>query len=127
MSLAKPMFQSAAVTIACTDLPRSIQFYEKILGAVVEPGDGYGCRWYKLGTLSINLLPNAIEPSPARMPNHPMAMLWLVTENLGAVAQWFTESEVNVLQPSDGQFMMISDPDGVIIEVWQADEEEVRA
>jgi hypothetical protein len=74
MAIAEATFQATAVTFACTDLARTVRFYGKILGAVPEPGDGYGCRWYKLGSLSISLMHNAIEPSPARMPAHPMAV-----------------------------------------------------
>lgn len=118
---AKATFRATAVTIACTDIARTTRFYEEVLGAVLEPGDGYGCRWYKLGQMSLSIMPNASEPSPSRMPSHPMAMLWLETDNLAAAVSRFTEFGVRILQPSDGQFMMVSDPDGIIIEVWQSE------
>ena len=70
--------------------------------------------------MSISIMPNATEPSPARMPSHPMAMLWIETDDLAAAARRFTEFGVQILQPSDGQFMMVADPDGIIIEVWQS-------
>jgi catechol 2,3-dioxygenase-like lactoylglutathione lyase family enzyme len=119
----KTSFQVAAVTIACTDLARSVKFYETVLGAVRQPGDGYGCPWFKLGPISISLLPNAVEASPAKFPDHPMAMLWLETDDLAAAVRRFARSGITVLQPSDGQFMMITDPDGIVIEVWQAESE----
>ncbi len=115
------MFRATAVTIACTDLARSVRFYEGVLGASPEAGDGYGCRWYTLGPLFLSLMPNATIPSPARMPEHPMALLWLETDDLPAAARRFAESGVEVLQLSDGQFMMVADPDGIVIEVWQAE------
>jgi catechol 2,3-dioxygenase-like lactoylglutathione lyase family enzyme len=118
----KQSLRAVAVTVACTDLARSVKFYEQILGAVREPGDGYGCPWFKLGPISISLLHNATEASPARFPDHPMAMLWLEADDLAAVASRFARFGVKVLQPSDGQSMIVSDPDGIIIEVWQAEQ-----
>lgn len=115
------MFRARAVTIACTDLDRSAHFYEDVLGAVPAPGDGFGCRWYTLGALSFSLMPNAAEPSPARMPDHAMAMLWLETDDLEAAAGRIERHDVEVLQPADGQSLMIVDPDGIVIEIWQAE------
>jgi catechol 2,3-dioxygenase-like lactoylglutathione lyase family enzyme len=121
MARATTSFWIAAVTIACTDLARSVDFYEKLLGAVREPGDGYGCPWFKLGPVSISLLHNATAASPAKFPDHPMAMLWLETDDLAGAAQRFAKFGVEVLNPSDGQFMMVTDPDGIVIEVWQSE------
>ncbi len=114
-------FRIAAVTIACTDLARSVRFYEQVLGAVREPRDGYGCPWFRLGPLSITLLPNATAASPAKFPDHSMAMLWVETDDLAAAARRFAEFGVSVLEEGDGQWMMIADPDGIVIEVWQAE------
>lgn len=120
MAEGKTSLRVAAVTIACTDLARSVQFYEQVLGAEREQGDGYGCPWFTLGPVSISLLHNATAASPARFPEHPMAMLWLETADLAAVAERFAQFGVDVLQPADGQSMMVRDPDGIVIEVWQA-------
>ena len=120
MAKGKPSLRVAAVTIACMDLARSVKFYEQVLGAVREEGDGNGvCPWFKLGPISISLLCNATEASPANFPDHPMAMLWLETDDLAAVAKRFDKFKINVLEPSNGDFMIVSDPDGIIIEVWQ--------
>jgi predicted enzyme related to lactoylglutathione lyase len=120
----KASLQLMAITIVCTDLTRSMRFYEQALGAVREPDDGYGCPWFKLGQLWISLLDNATTVSPAKFPGHPMAMLWVETDDLTAAAQRFVQFGVKVLNPSDGQSMIIADPDGIVIEVWQAPPEE---
>ena len=44
MTAGKTSLRISAVTIACTDLDRSVEFYEQILGAQREPGYGYRCR-----------------------------------------------------------------------------------
>src|SRR3712207_7029695 len=53
---------------ACTDTHRSAAFYQRVLGAVPIPGDGYGCPWYRLGELTLSLMPNAETRSPASFP-----------------------------------------------------------
>jgi len=116
----KTSFQLLAVTIVCTDLARSVRFYEQALGAVREADDGYGCPWFKLGSVPITLLHNATMVSPAKFPEHPMAMLWVETDDLTTAARRFAHFGVKVLNPSDGQSMIIADPDGIVIEVWQA-------
>jgi catechol 2,3-dioxygenase-like lactoylglutathione lyase family enzyme len=117
-------FQLVAITIACTDLARSVRFYEEALGAVRRPDDGCGCPWFELGHFSISLLPNAASRNPAKFPDHSMAMLWVETDDLTAAAQHFAQFGVEVLNPSDGQSMIIADPDGIAIEVWQSQPEE---
>lgn len=121
MSTGKPSFRATAITIACTDYDRSGQFYEQAFGAVRDARDGYGCRWYKLGSIWLTLIPNASEPTPARFPEHPMAMLWLETDDLPAAAERLAGMGVEVLQPFDGESMMVTDPDGIVIEIWQAE------
>jgi catechol 2,3-dioxygenase-like lactoylglutathione lyase family enzyme len=114
-------FRPKALTLACTDLGRSRRFYEEVLGASPHPRDGLGCPWYRLGAWPINLMPNAVERSPSSFPDHAMAILWLEVDDLEAAERLFVRNQVDVLQPSDGQFMMIADPDGLIIEVWQSE------
>lgn len=121
----KLAFRFKALTIACTDHRRAEEFYRKVLGAVPLPTDdpGYGCPWLRLGSLAITLMPNAAEPSPAEFPTHAMPILWLEVDDLAAAAARFARYKVEVVDPGDGQFMQIADPDGLVIEVWQSQPE----
>ncbi len=123
MSSDKITFVGKGITIACTDLARSVRFYETTLGAVREPGDGYGCPWFRLGSLVINLMPNAAERTPAEFPVHAMPIVWLEVVDLAAAHQELIRSGVEIVQAPDGQSMMVADPDGLIIEMWQAESE----
>jgi catechol 2,3-dioxygenase-like lactoylglutathione lyase family enzyme len=114
-------FRPKALTIACTDLNRSRRFYEDVLGASPDPRDGYGCPWYRLGAWSISLMPNAAERSPSSFPDQAMTILWLEVDDLAAAERHFARNQVEVVQPSDGQFMMIADPDSLMIDVWQTE------
>lgn len=112
-------FRTRAMTIVCTDVQRSAEFYEKVLGATRLPTDvGH---WYRLGSLEISLLPNAAKPSPADFPTHAMMMLWLEVDELSRAAKQFADHGVKVTDEGDGQFMTVADPDGLLIEVWQAE------
>jgi catechol 2,3-dioxygenase-like lactoylglutathione lyase family enzyme len=115
-----PTFSVRALTIACTDPDRSERFYRDVLGAAVLPTDNGVGWWFRLGSLDLNLLPNAAEPSPAEFPTHAMPILWLEVRELAAAAEWFARHGVVVVDPGDGQFMQVADPDGLVIEVWQA-------
>ncbi len=116
-------FRFKALTIACTDHRRSEAFYRDVLGATTFPTDdpGYGCPWLQLGTLVLTLMPNAAARSPAEFPTHAMPILWLEVDDLEAAARRFAQQNVDVITPSDGQFLQIADPDGLIIEVWQGE------
>jgi catechol-2,3-dioxygenase len=121
----KLAFRFKALTIACTDHRRSEEFYRTVLGAVPLPTDdpGYGAPWLQLGSLAITLMPNAAEPSPAEFPTHAMSILWLEVDDLAAAAARFARYKVEVVDPGDGQFMQIADPDGLVIEVWRSQPE----
>ncbi len=121
----KLSFRAKALTIACTDQRRTERFYRDVLGATVVPTDdpGYGCPWLRLGSLAITLMPNASQRSPAEFPTHAMPILWLEVDDLAAAARQFVRDGVEVVTPSDGQFMQIADPDGLVIEVWQVEGE----
>ncbi len=121
MAARGPAFRFKALTIACTDRKKSERFYKSALGAVVVPtDDGIGCPWFRLGTLAITLMPNAAERSPAEFPTHAMTMLWLEVDDLDAAARQFERLGFEVIDPGDGQFLQVADPDGLVIEVWQA-------
>ena len=124
MASRKPAFRVRALTIACTDAKRSARFYRDVLGAAVLPTDNGVGWWFRLGSLDITLMPNATDPSPAEFPTHAMPIPWLEVPDLAAAAAWFARHKVPVIQPSDGQFMAVADPDGLVIEVWQEEGED---
>lgn len=119
----RPQFYPFALTIACTDIERSMAFYEGILGAQRLPGDN-GIGWhYQFGSLRLALLPNATQPNPAKFPDHAMPLLWLETNDLETAHEYFVKQGILILDaPSGGPYIQIADPDGLIIEVWQKEE-----
>ena len=115
-----PSFRTRALTVACTDLRRSERFYRDILGATdITPEPGMGCPWFRLGSLDITLVPNVAERTPAVFPTHAMPILWLEVDDLPKAAEWFAAQGVEVVDPKDGQYLMVADPDGLVIEVWE--------
>ena len=122
MPLRKLAFRVRALTVACTNLNRSQHFYATVLGATPLPSDVGTCRWFRLGSLDITLMPNAVEPSPAKFPTHAMPILWLEVEDLPAARKRFAEHKVTVIDEGDENFMQIADPDGLAIEVWQIEQ-----
>lgn len=116
-------FRGRAVTIACTDRERSERFYEGVLGAGRVPGDGHGCSWFRLGDLTLNLMPNAAEPSPSEFPAHAMPILWLEVDDLEAARRHLAGRKVPILEMHEGLFLTAADPDGLLLEVWQSETE----
>lgn len=121
MAATKLQFSAKAVIVNCTDHRRSEEFYRKTLGATtLQTRDtGFGCPWLKLGSLKITLVPNASERSSADSSMKAMTMLWVEVNDLKAATKRFAKSKVEIVDPGDGQFMQIADPDGLVIEVWQ--------
>ncbi len=113
-----PPFNVRALTIACSDLDQSERFYRDVLGATVIPTDNGIGWWFKLGSLEINLLPNAAEPSPSEFPTHAMQLLWLEVKDIKAAKLWLEEHQVEVVDSDEG-YMQIADPDGLLIEIWE--------
>jgi hypothetical protein len=72
-----------------------------------------------LGSLLITLFFNAEKRSPAEFPTHAMPILWLEVADLAAASAHFARYDVPVVDPGDGQFMMVADPDGLVTEVWK--------
>ncbi len=87
-------FRVRALTVVCTDVTRSAQFYETVIGASrIQTDNGIGW-WYRLGSLDITLMPNAAERSPAAFSTHAMPILWLEVEDLPAAIDWFARCGV---------------------------------
>lgn len=119
-----PKFRVRAITIACTDVERSVEFYETMLGATRLPTDNGIGHWFRLGKNDITLLPNAARKAPATFPEDAMMMLWLEVSDLAKAAERFAAYGVAIVDEGDGQFMMVADPDGLVIEVWKAEKSE---
>jgi catechol 2,3-dioxygenase-like lactoylglutathione lyase family enzyme len=122
--MSRPRFRFKAVTITCTDLERSRRVYEGVLGAEPVPtDDGIGCPWYRLGGLTVTLVPNATAAGPGVFTEQPMFMLWLEVHDIAAAHARCSKHGVRVVQtPDDGTYMLIADPDGLLIEVWQTED-----
>jgi hypothetical protein len=72
-------------------------------------------------------MPNATGPNPAVFGEDPLNMLYLEVDDLEVARRHFDRHKVAVIMPSDGQMIIIADPDGLPIEVWQreADDREL--
>ena len=113
-------FRGNSVTISCTDQDRSVRFYEAILGAERLPRDQHVCPWFRLGMLTLSLMQNAAEPSPAVFPSHAMPILWLEVDNLAEANQHLAHHGVVITEYHDDLMLICVDPDGLVIEVWQS-------
>jgi catechol 2,3-dioxygenase-like lactoylglutathione lyase family enzyme len=121
MTHPRPTFTSRAITVYCTDRERSRRFYEDVLGAERLPRD-IG-DWLRIGQLVVTLCPNAERLSPVDFPTHAATAFWFDVPDLDAARAWFERHAVQVVDPGDENFVMIADPDGILIEVWEhADE-----
>lgn len=116
----KPEFHGRAITILCTDLTLSTTFYKHVLGATAIPLDHGTTGWYQLGSLRFSLVENAVERNVSAYPEHAQTMLWLDVADLSQAAGWFRSHDVPIIDKGDGWWMMIADPDGVLIEVWES-------
>ena len=115
-----------AVCIICTDHWRSLEFYRDAFNAEVIPGEVGTCPWLKIGDLPITLVPNTDQPSRLEHSEHAMAVLFLQVDDLHAAYQQAIEHGANPIDPPrpDGIHFLVADPDGVIIEVMQAESTE---
>jgi hypothetical protein len=115
-------FRPNALVICCTDHHRSAKFYEGMLGATWLPGDGYGCPWLRLGPWELSLMPNATEGSAGLLPAHAATLLTVEADDLAAAYRHCLRVGVQIVEPPNGPYMVIADPDGLEIEVWQTEE-----
>jgi catechol 2,3-dioxygenase-like lactoylglutathione lyase family enzyme len=122
MARTRLTFRFKALTVACSDLARSRRFYRTVLGAaVVQTPDGIGCPWFRLGSFVFTLMPAAAAPSPAAYMTQAAYMLWLEVADLAAARARFARHQVRVVEDHE-ESLVIADPDGLLIEVWEADE-----
>ena len=122
------MFRGKAVSIYCTDPARSAAFYQGVLGAAPLAGDGYGCQWYRLGELVFSIVPNAEAATPAEFPRDAMAMLSLEVDDLAAARRRLADARVAIIDaPKDGPYLLIADPDGLLVEISErGTDEDIR-
>jgi catechol 2,3-dioxygenase-like lactoylglutathione lyase family enzyme len=122
--MAKVSFRPKSLVISCTDHHRSAQFYQGVLGATPLPGDGFGCLWFQLGSWQLSLMPNATEGSAGLLPAHAATILAVEVDDLEAAHRFCIDAGATIIEPPNGPYMIVADPDGLEIEVWQADEKE---
>jgi catechol 2,3-dioxygenase-like lactoylglutathione lyase family enzyme len=121
------VFRGKSVTIVCTDRDRSAAFYQGVLGAEPLAGDGYGCPWYRLGNLVFSLMFDAETPSTPS-PSDATFMLWMEVDDLPAAHRHLLSAGVQVVEaPEGGPYVRIADPDGLLIEIWERDDEAAEA
>jgi predicted enzyme related to lactoylglutathione lyase len=126
MTIGTVSFRPKAIVIACTDHHRSAQFYAGVLGAVLIPGDGYGCPWFRMGPWQLSLVPNATASSTGLLPAHAATILMMEVNDLETAHRFCVQLGVEIIEPPNGISMLIADPDGLQIEVWQADGEDTK-
>ena len=106
------------LSIFCTDLDKSYHFYVSVLGAQPLRSE-LTRRWLRLGSIEINLVPNATAGSTGSFPEDAMMCMWLETENLAEFVSKLHAKGVEIVEDDGEQFVLLADPDGLLIEVWQ--------
>ena len=117
---------SAFLTVNCVNREASAAFYESVLGATVDPDQDFnlGTYAYRIGTLRIVLLHNAVGPATDEFPRNAMNLLTVEVPDLAAAYQQALRSSGGVIQPpGESPSMLLTDPDGIAIEVFQASRE----
>ena len=112
-----------AVCIVCTDHWRSLEFYRDAFNADVIPGEAGTCPWLLIDDLPITLLANTDKASGLEHSQQAMAMILLQVDDLHAAykqAIKFGATPIDEPQ-ADSVHFVVADPDGIIIEVLQAD------
>ena len=71
-------------------------------------------------------MPNAAEGGAGLLPAHAATTLMLEVGDLQAAHHYCLQAGVEVVGPPNGPHMIIADPDGLQIEVWQADREDAE-
>lgn len=110
------------VCLSCTDRRRSEEFYTGILGFELVRGDGEPgvCRWYRLGDLTVSVMPNATRPMPTGFyPEQATFLLMIETDDLPGIHQRCEEAGVPINFYDGDVVMEIEDPDGLPIEIFQ--------
>lgn len=120
----KGSFRGKAVTIICSDKQKSVHFYMIVLGSEPLPGENLTCPWFRLGEITFNLMPNAVETGQVNSVDVAGTMLWLEVEDLAASHQYFENNLVPVMEYEEELYLVIADPDGLLIEIHKAESDE---
>ena len=113
-----------AICIVCTDHWKSLEFYRDAFGAEVIPGEPGTCPWLRIGDLPITLLANTDRRTELKHSEQAMAMILLQVHDLHAAYEQAIRYGAKPIDPpqTDGVHFVVTDPDGIVIEVLQADD-----
>lgn len=64
------------------------------------------------------------QGSTGLLPAHAATLLMLEVDDLKAAHRYCVKAGVDIVELPNCLYMIIADPDGLQIEVWQADDEE---
>jgi catechol 2,3-dioxygenase-like lactoylglutathione lyase family enzyme len=105
-------------SIRVSDLARSIEFYEGLLGLrpIPRPDFGFPGRWYGIGGGQLHLIQGEVPPTPLD-PSGPHFAI--AVADLGAARRELAAAGIATLDPGSSQ-LWIQDPDGNIIELTDA-------
>ena len=105
-------------SIRVSDLARSIEFYEGLLGlrSIPRPDFGFPGRWYGIGGGQLHLIQGDVPPTPLD-PSGPHFAI--AVSDLDAARRELADAGVASLDPGGSQ-LWIQDPDGNIIEITNA-------
>ena len=113
-------FRFGEINVVCTDRDRSLAFYRNVLGFEVLEEEGSAVHMRGAGVAFL-ILPVAREAPPPGNPYPSQATLSfdLVVEDLEAARSYFRDHGVDY-EDREG-FFLIRDPDGLPIEIVQAE------
>ena len=70
-------------------------------------------------------MPGAEYKSPATFPEHAMPLLWLEVDDIRLAHEHLKNAGTAIVQdPVDETWMLVADPDGLLIEIWQGENED---
>ena len=105
-------------SIRVSDVARSVEFYEGLLGlrAIPRPDFGFPGRWYGIGHGQLHLI-QGDAPGGSLDPSGPHFAI--AVEDLDAARRELASAGVETLDPGGSQ-LWLRDPDGNVIELTSA-------
>lgn len=115
----------AFITINCVDRDVSGEFYRSVFDAKYAPDQDFnlGGFVYNIGSLRIVLLHNAGGRAASVFPDHAMVMLTIEVSDVFDTYRKAAASKGTVIEaPVTGDdCMLLTDPDGIVIEVFRSE------